>query len=79
MQKLPHIVLEGSIGVGMLISIGYYITYTVSGQNQHTYSYTFLHVNLGQFLRCIFGQSSFSIHFNRDEAIFNKTVVPYLL
>ena len=45
-QKLPQIVLQESIGVGMLISIGYYITYTVSGQNQHIYSYTFFQHNL---------------------------------
>jgi len=65
-QKLPQIVLEESIGVGMLMSIGYYITYIVSGQNQHTYSYTFFQDNLRQLLRCIFGQSSFSIQFNPD-------------
>ena len=35
-EKLPQIVLEESIGVDMLISIGYYITYIVSGQNDTT-------------------------------------------
>ena len=64
-QKLPQIFLRESIEVGILI-IGYYIIYIVSGQNQHTYSYTFFQDNLRQFLRCIFGQSSFSIHFDRD-------------
>ena len=66
MQKLPQIVLEESIGIGMLILTTYYISYVVTNQYQHTYSYTFFQDNLRQFLRCIFGQSSFLIHFNRD-------------